>query len=374
MTDARAAGSTRAAFFVAGFCMAAWAPLVPAAKARMNLSAPDLGLLLLCMGLGSVLTMPFAGSLAARFGCRKVILAAGLTACAALPFMAVISQVPQMAIALGLFGAGIGSIDVVMNLQAVLVQRAAGRPLMSGFHGLFSVGGTLGAGALTGMLALGWQPVLGAAAIGTLGAILLIGYSPTMLTHGGDASGPALALPRGRVLLIGALCFAMFLAEGSVLDWSGVLLNEHRGVSPALAGIGYAAFEVTMVVGRLSGDRLVHALGERKILVFGGLCAAFGFAVAALIPSWPAALVGFALVGAGASNVVPTLFSSAGRQPSMPAHLALAAVTTLGYAGILSGPAAIGFVAGATSLSVAMLFEGLMLLGVAAGARLVATP
>ncbi len=169
--------------------------------------------------------------------------------------------------------------------------------------------------------------------------------------------------------MIGILCCIVFLTEGSVLDWSAVFLVQDRGLDPARATLGYAAFSVTMTVGRLAGDRIVARLGRRTVMIGGGLVAATGLAVAVLVPDWEAALVGYAMVGAGCANIVPVLFTAAGRQTAMPASVAVPAVTTFGYAGVLAGPAAIGFIAQATSLPAAFLTVAVLLLGVAAAGR-----
>jgi MFS family permease len=155
-----------------------------------------------------------------------------------------------------------------------------------------------------------------------------------------------------------------------VLDWSAVFLTSARGMETSYAGLGYAAFALTMTIGRLTGDRIVQRFGGANVIVFGGLCAALGFTLAALAPFWQPALLGYALVGVGCSNVVPVLFTSVGRQTVMPEHVAVPAITTLGYAGILAGPAVIGFVAHAASLPTAFLMLAIALLGVAAGGRL----
>jgi predicted MFS family arabinose efflux permease len=175
------------------------------------------------------------------------------------------------------------------------------------------------------------------------------------------------------VLFIGVLCFILFLTESAVLDWSAVFLTSVRRVDASYAGPGYAAFALTMTIGRLSGDRVVQRVGSTNIIAFGGICAATGFALVTLTPFWPMALLGFALVGVGCSNVVPVLFTSVGRQTAMPESLAVPAITSLGYAGILLGPAAIGAVARAASLSVAFLIVALMLVGVVACGRLLRT-
>jgi MFS family permease len=170
------------------------------------------------------------------------------------------------------------------------------------------------------------------------------------------------------VLFIGALCFVVFLAEGAVLDWSAVFLTAVHGMQASYAGLGYAAFALTMTVGRLTGDALVARFGGRAMIVFGGLGAAAGFAVT-LLPWWPLALAGYGLVGIGCANIVPVLFTSVGRQTVMPENIAVPAITTLGYAGILAGPAAIGGVARLSSLPVAFALLAVLLLAVGAGGR-----
>ncbi len=369
----REQAATRAVFLVAGLAVASWAPLVPLARARIGLDDAQLGGLLLCVGFGSLLAMPVAGGLAGRFGCRRIIAVSGVAVCAALPVMAAATTVPLLAAGLLAFGASLGTLDVVMNIQAVIVEKASGRAMMSGFHGLYSVGGIAGAGAVTGLLSAGLSPVRAVLAVVAACVLLLCWSGQGLLPYGSEETTPAFALPRGRVLLLGALCFVMYLAEGSVLDWSGVLLNTVRGLANRWAGVGYVAFSITMTAGRLWGDAVVRALGPRRVLLGGGLCAAAGFAVAALVPCWPAAVVGFGLVGAGAANLVPVLFSSAGRQKAMPSNLAMAAVSTMAYAGILVGPALIGYGARATSLPAALLVIAAMVAAVGLSAR-AATP
>jgi len=359
--------STRAAFFVSGLAMAAWAPLVPYAKARLGVDDGTLGLLLLCLGGGSLMAMPLAGMLTARLGCRRVILAAAAVIACALPVLTVGADVAVVAAALMVFGAGLGTIDVAMNIQAVLVERASGRAIMSGFHGLFSLGGITGAGGTAAILWGGAPPLAAALAVMAIMAALMLRFGGRLLRHGTGSAGPAFALPRGPVLAIGILCFICFLTEGAMLDWSAVFLTDVRGVAAAQAGIAFALFSVAMTAGRFLGDRLVQAAGPTLVLCGGGLCAACGLTLAVLSP-WPAAaLAGFVLVGAGCSNVAPLLFSAAGRQRSMPEHLSVAAVTTLGYAGVLAGPAGIGLVADHVGLGTALLgVAGLLTLMAAA--------
>ncbi len=348
--------------------MSAWAPLVPYAKERLVADDAALGVLLLCLGAGSIITMPFAGALAARFGCRRVIWGANLCVCGALPALATVGSNPALAVALFAFGAGLGAADVAMNIHAVVVEKAGGWAMMSGFHGFFSVGGIIGAGSVSVLLWIGASPVIAALSVDLAITALLLAFGHGLLGAGGEADSFRFALPRGVVLFIGCLCFICFLAEGAMLDWSAVFLKSLRHMNPAHAGWGYAAFSVAMTIGRLSGDRAVQSVGRRTVIVFGGISAASGLVVAVLVPTWIAALAGFGMVGLGASNIVPVLYSALGRQRVMPANLAVGAVTTVGYLGILAGPALIGFIAHAASLATAFLCVAAMLLLVAASA------
>lgn len=361
--------STRVAFFIAGLGIAAWAPLVPYAKARAGLDEGTLGLLLLCLGVGSILAMPLAGILATRFGCRRVATAGTLLICAALPLLATVSSIPALIAALFMFGAGLGTVDSTVNLQAVIVERASGKHMMSGFHGLFSLGGIVGAAGVSALLGLGLTPLAAMLVVVVLLIGALLKCVPHMLPYGSESSGPAFAIPHGIVLFIGGMCFIVFLTEGAALDWSAVFLAQERGIDTAYAGMGYAAFALTMTVGRLLGDRIVRKLGATRIILFGGLLAAAGLFLATFAPSWQAALLGYALVGAGCSNIVPVLYTAVGKQTVMPESIAVPAITTLGYAGILAGPAVIGFVAHASSLSFAFGLMAVLLVAVAIGGK-----
>lgn len=364
--------ATRLAFFIAGLAMATWAPLVPFAKTRINIDDGSLGLLLLCIGVGSIMAMPLTGLLTGKFGCRRVILLAGIALCIDLPLLVLMDSTLGMALALLLFGAAIGMIDVAMNIQAVVVERASNRAMMSGFHGFFSIGGIAGAGGVSALLWLRLGPLQATLiAVVAILALLLIASKNLLRESGGDKEGPMFVLPRGWVMFIGLLCFIMFLAEGSMLDWSALYLTTMRGMDHNQAGLGYALFSIAMTIGRLNGDRVVNAMGRYQVLLLGSLCAAIGLALAITIDSAIASLIGFMLVGVGASNVVPILFSAAGNQRVMPANLAIASVTTVGYAGILAGPAVIGLIAQVSSLTFALACVAALLLIVTASAKAV---
>lgn len=357
--------ATRAAFFVPGFAIACWAPLVPFAKARAGLDDALLGVLLLCLGLGSLLSMPLAGMLAARHGCRTVMLVTVLMMVLMLPLLAVASTPLTIGAVLLVFGAGIGAMDCVMNMQAVVVERESGRAMMSGFHAFYSIGALSGAALVTLLLSIGGGALLSTLVVAA-GVVAITSLSSRWWrSERAEQGESSFALPRGVVIVIGAVCFISFLAEGSMLDWSAVFLHDVRGVELAHAGWGFVAFNIAMTATRLFGDRLVNQLGSSKAVLLGGLLACAGFALATLVPSFGVALLGYALVGIGCANIVPVMFSLAGRQTRMPESVAIPAVTTMGYAGVLLGPAAIGFIAQQWSLPTAFLMAAAALAVVA---------
>lgn len=353
--------ATRLGFFAAGFGVACWAPLVPFAKANTGVGEGELGLLLLCLGIGSIIAMPLTGWIAARIGAKPMIIAGGLGLALFLPFLATASHPLALGAALLVFGASLGTIDVAVNVHAVEVETAAGKPLMSGFHGLFSAGGIVAAGGLALLLSLGVSPLAAALFGSALTALSIVLAWPRLLKARGGEPLP-LVLPRGIILLLAALAGITFLVEGAVLDWGALLVVETDLAGAERAGLGYMLFSVAMTVGRLTGDRIVASLGNYRVLTVGSILTILGFAVLLLAP-WPAiAFAGFALIGIGASNLVPVLFSVAGRQTVMPPALAIAAVTTTGYAGVLLGPAILGFIAHATSLWAAFWLPAALML------------
>ena len=362
--------STRIAFLIAGLLMSAWAPLVPLVKARAGLDDGGLGLLLLGLGGGSIVAMPFAGYLTAHYGCRPVVIWATIVLCAVLPLLSTVVWLPGLVIAVIIFGASMGMLDCAMNIQSVIVEKNSGQALQSGFHGLYSVGGILGAGAMTALLTFGLDPLIAALCIVATVLGALYKAAPALLTYGTERGGPLFAVPRGIVLFLGALCFIVFLTEGAILDWSAVFLVSSRRFEPSIAGLGYASFAAAMTVGRLTGDAIVSKLGGVRVVALGGLCAAAGMVVSLGIEGWVASLIGYALVGAGCSNIVPVLFTAVGRQQRMPQAVAIPAVISMGYAGILIGPVFIGAVAHLSTLSFALGCVSVLLVFVSTTARL----
>lgn len=356
--------ATRCGFFMAGFGLSVWAPLVPYVRERIEMTDAVFGLLLLCIGIGSLTWMPISGVLVARWGIRPVQLCSVALLALALAGMALTESIGWLGLALFCFGGSLGVIDVIMNIQAVLVETAVGRRLMSNFHGMYSLGAITGALVLTGLLSLGLAPEAGSfMMIGVIVAANL-GIARGYLPNRAPGGGLAFVRPTGLVMLVGLMCFVVYLAEGAVLDWSALYLTGEKGLEVARGGLGYAAFALMVTVARFAGAPLVNSLGTARVIAFGGLLAAFGIGLSLTAEHWALALVGYGLCGLGCANVSPVLISSLSRQDGMPVQLAVTVATTIGFAGVLAGPAMMGVVAHFSSLGMAFALLAVLLLGI----------
>ena len=345
--------AARAFFFIGGFGTATWAPLVPLLRERLMVGDDVLGMLLLCIGVGSLLTMPLSGALAMRLGCRRVVMTAALLFAAILLLVSCVDALSLAVPIVLIFGAVMGCIDVVVNIVAVLVEKGIGRRIMSGMHAFWSLGGFAGAG-LYGVWVglLGLTPFQSTAIAAGLILLLTAVYGRHLIPYGGG-SGALLALPRGIIVFVGMTAFIAFLSEGAVMDWGGVYLTTVRGMDLALAGTGYSVFSAAMLTMRFLGDRVVQRIGALLVAVGGALLAFGGILLVMFAPVDALLYAGFFAIGIGSANIVPVFFSLMGRQNVMPVSAAVSAVSTMGYLGILAGPAAIGFVSSLTTLQTA---------------------
>jgi MFS family permease len=370
-TTVRARVGLSAIFFVNGVVLASWVAHIPEAKARHGISDGGLGIVLLSMAGGAVLALPLAGWLVGRFGSRPITCAAALALCLALPLPVLSPSVALLALSLALLGVCNGMLDVSMNAQAVLVEARYPRPIMSSLHGLWSVGCVAGAGVASVAMAVGAAATSHVLAITVVcagaAAVALRGLLPS--APPGRDTAPVFVKPPAALLGLGLLTFCGLLAEGAMGDWSAVYLHDGLGTTPAVAATGFAAFALLMAAGRFGGDRLASALGPRALLRASGAVAAAGLAGALVLASPPAAVIGFGLVGLGIGNVVPVVFSAAGRVAGFPAGTALAAVATTGYTGYLAGPPLIGLAAKLIGLPVALGLVGLACTLIAVTAR-----
>lgn len=343
--------AVRAFFFVGGFGGAIWVPLIPLLKNRLGIGEDVLGLLLLCVGIGSMISMPFSGGVALRFGCRRVLLVAALIYAALLPVLCVVTDITVCAVSLLLFGSVTGNIDVSVNIAAIGLEKKIGRPILSGLHAMWSLGGFVGAGAFSLGRQYGLTP-LEATFCAVVIMIVLTAFFNYYIADMPDMTGNKafIAFPHGIVILIGIAAMIAFIGEGTVMDWSGVFLTSFMGLDISMAGMGYAVFSIAMVCMRLSGDFLIRWFGGKRIVLGSVFIAIFGFLLIIKASGILTSFGGFFCIGLGIANIVPIFFSLAGKQKSMPVPLAMSAVSTLGYTGILLGPAVIGFLAKQTSL------------------------
>jgi fucose permease len=348
-------------FFVNGAAMATWLPLIPSVQQKLGLSAGELGIALLGVAIGAVLAIPSTGWLVGRAGGRNVVTLAAIACCIILPFLPLAPGLPVLTISLVLFGAALGAMDVAMNIHGAVVEALYRRPLMSTFHGFYSIGGFAGALVSSALAAAGAAPfnramwpslLLAAAAI-----VAHRSLPPEQLrTRSGRTTlhirVSGLSWP---LAALGIMAFCSFLAEGASGDWSAVYLHKTLGSDAAFAATAFAAFSIAMAIGRLSGDWLTRRLGATVLLRGGGALAAFGLTATLLLGRPGVAIAGFGLVGLGLANVVPTLFSAAGRSSALPPRIAIAAVAAAGYTGLLAGPPLIGFAAEAFTLMRALI-------------------
>jgi predicted MFS family arabinose efflux permease len=352
-------------FLVSGAVIGTWAANVPYVRDRLDISTTTIGFCLLAMAFGSLLAMPLAGrELQRRPSAQLTRLGSVLVPCAGvLPLLA--PSVPVLAGALFLLGVSVGILDVSMNAHAVAVERESARPVMSSLHGSWSVGGLGAAGCVALGHLLGGDPRAVAAVV--MAALLAIGLAAgphlgTMSVVADEAGreGPRFARPSRGALLIGAMVFALFMAEGAVTDWSALYLDRDLGTGATLAALGYGVFAGGMALGRLCGDRANGAIGARRLLRAGSALAAASLAAMVALGLPGVALAALLLAGLGVANGVPLLFSAAGRIRDMPPGPAIAAASTMGYLGLLAGPPLLGFVADATSLPAALAITALL--------------
>ncbi|MFF7277064.1 MFS transporter [Streptomyces griseorubiginosus] len=348
-------------FALDGFVFAGWVVRIPAIKEQTGASASALGLALLGVSAGAVITMMLTGRLCRRYGTHRVTVV-----CAVLLSLSVaLPPLTHSAAALGavllLFGAAYGSINVAFNSAAVDLVAALRRPIMPSFHAAFSLGGMIGAG-LGGLVAGSVSPtrhLLGLTVIGLLvtaaaGRTLLRIQPPSApqeTPRQPSTPHPPSTRTRGLVIIFGLIALCTAYGEGALADWSALHLEHDLDAAPGVAAVGYSCFALAMTIGRLTGTRLLERLGQTRTLVGGGTTAALGMLLGALAPSVWAALLGFMITGLGLANLFPVAVERAGRLAG-PDGVAIA--STLGYGGMLLGPPAIGFMADWFSLPAAL--------------------
>jgi MFS family permease len=340
-----------AIFFLNGTALSSLYARMPALQSELRLSDAALGALLLATAVGLLLAQPVAAAAAARMGSAPVTRASAAGLAAAVPLPALAPTPFALGIALGALGAFNGALDVAMNAQGIAVERRSSRRVYASFHAALSFGAVAGAASAGAVAAAGVAPAVHLAALGAILAGAAHCAGRWLLAAHLDAAptGPILTAPSRAAL--GVVAFCCLLAEGAVFDWSAVYLRSTLEAGEAMAAAGLAAFSLTMGLGRLTGDRLAERLGAVALARGGAALAGTSFAVALVAASPPAAIAGFALLGAGLAAVFPlALGAAAARAPHAPTAPAIAAVSTAGYLGLVCGPPTIGLLSGAVGL------------------------
>lgn len=353
--DWRARWAVAVVFLANGFILGVWAGHIPLVEERLEINHGTLGLALLFMAVGALIAMPLGGAAIGRFGSANVLRVATVGWFLSFPLLILAPSLYLFIPALLVFGGANGIMDVSMNAHGVLVERRLRRPVMSSFHGMFSLGGLIGAG-LAALLLPVMPASLNAIAMSVLVAVTAIAAFFHLLPSDLDRSGggPAFALPSKATVGIGALCFAALLAEGAILDWSALHLQSSLSLGAGLAATGFAAYSATMAIGRFCGDWLRAHVGAVILVRVSAFMATVGLLLAITVSDPLIAIMGFALSGLGLANTVPIFFGAGGKIPGQDAGTGIAAITTMGYAGFVAGPPLIGLVAQATNLALAL--------------------
>lgn len=353
-----------AAFFINGALLATWVSRIPAIQTKLGLSEGSLGLLLLGISVGVLTALSLAGSLIARFGSRSVTIVGAVVMCVSLPLLTLIPSAIALWGALFIFGGAMSIMDVAMNEQAVWVEREEKRPLMSSFHAAFSIGTLTGALIGSGMASISaLTPFMHFTIVSVVFGSIMLFLSSHLLRVKQESSEKkaVFSFPKRALWPLGAVAFSCAIAEGAMADWSAVYLSQVLNTNASFAALGFAAFSLTMTIGRLLGDRLSLRWSPAIIVRVGGLIATLGFVVAIAAQEPIIVLIGFAAIGLGLANIIPLSFSAAGNYPGISTGVGIAGVATIGYAGFLAGPPIIGLIAELTSLRIALLIVTVLL-------------
>ncbi|MFB7369413.1 MFS transporter [Streptomyces sp. NPDC056222] len=357
-------------FALDGFLFAGWVVRIPAIKQQTGASASDLGLALLGVSAGAVVTMTLTGRLCRRHGSHAVTVVTAVLLSLSIALPALTHSPLALGLVLLVFGAAYGGINVAMNSAAVDLVAALRRPVMPSFHAAFSLGGMVGAG-LGGLVAGSLAPATHLLGLTVVGLLLTAVAGPVLLRQQPSPAPPEAVAPdrprgkagsRGLVLVFGVIALCTAYGEGALADWGALHLEQDLHAHPGVAAAGYSLFALTMTAGRLSGTALLERLGQTRTLVAGGATAAAGMVLGALAPSVWAALLGFAVTGLGLANIFPVAVARAG---ALAGPSGVAAASTLGYGGMLLGPPSIGFLADWFSLPVALTTVAVLAAGAA---------
>jgi MFS family permease len=362
-----------AAFLIHATVSGTWAPRLPAIKESLELSDGELGTALVGLAIGLLIGTRVAGAPVDRFGSRPVMRAGFPLLAASLLLPGLANSLIALFLSLLVLGLASGALDVAMNAQGIEVERYLRRPILSGLHGLWSVGLGIGAGVAAVAAAIEADPLEHFAVVAVVLALASLVFLSGLLaaqTAHSDVPEPHVDVHwTPALLLLGVIAFCSFVGEGSASDWSAVYMTQELSASPALGAVAFAAFAVTMAIARFVVDSLRARFGNVVLVRGGSLIAAGGLGLALVVHEPAAAIAGFALLGLGLAPVVPIAFSAAGDLDPRATGRLVGRVATLGYVGSVAGPIMIGLLAEATSLRAALGLVVLLSLVIAASAR-----
>ncbi len=344
----RARWAVASLFLANGFMVGSWAPQIPLVLTRLSITETTLGLLILCFGIGALVSMPWTGWLMSRFGQRDVLRVLTLIQGFGLLLVVIAPDVPVTGLAMVVFGSVIGCTDVAMNAATVSIERRLGKAVMASMHGFWSLGGFAG-GALGGVVLQSFGALTHAMLVAAIAVGMGLAMAPHFLRSAEKtaAENPKrrLSLPRSpTIYLLGILALFVFVSEGAVLDWGALYMSKELGANVAVASLGYAFFAGAMALMRFVGDGIRNRFGAVPTMQVSSLVAALAMGAAAFAPDAPLVVAAFAICGLGVANTVPIIFSAAGNQPGIAPGTGMSIVPTIGYAGILLAPSMIGFI------------------------------
>ena len=356
-----------ALFFFMGICFASWAARLPDIQAKFQLSEGELGTLLLCLPIGSMLGLPIAGWSVHRYGSRSVILICSFAYAFTLPLIGLAPSLWTIAPVLMGFGVLGNIMNISLNTQALGLENQFGKSILASFHGIWSMAGFTGAGVGAGMIFLNFSPAAHYVVVALLSAVMILLSQKFVINDKpapGEESGLVLRKPDALLLRVGLISFLGMMAEGCMFDWSGVYFKKIVEAEPQYVSLGYVCFMGAMASGRFVTDKASNRFGKVPVLQASGLLIFLGLQLSVVIPNLFTAAIGFLMVGAGVASIVPVSYGIAGRSKLYSPSVALALVSTISFFGFLVGPPLIGFVAELFDLKVSFALIGINGLGI----------
>ena len=349
-------------YFAMGLCFATWASRIPTIKTALNLSDGELGSILFALPVGQLTMMYFSGKLVTKFGSHRILPVAILMYAFSLTNLGLAQNAWQLALGLYFFGICSNLTNISVNTQGVYTEGLFKRTIMSSFHGMWSLAGFTGALVGLGILALGLSTYTHFLIIAFI-SILLIALNFKFLIKAKEpiktAKKKGFSKPDKTLVLLGVIGFCSMASEGIMFDWSGVFFKDIVKVPGALVILGYTSFMIMMASGRFFGDKLINRFGRKKVMQISGIMISTGFFTAVAFPYIIPSMIAFMVIGLGVSTIVPTLYSIAGKHPTIPTGEALTAVSSVSFLGFLMGPPIIGYIAELSSLRFSFAFIGI---------------